>query len=146
MPIESSPNDGTEASLRKAVTLLSGESGEIVSSPNDSTEESLRKVVTLLGSGAGGTGNTAELIHSTVVGPNTDKIVTFNQSGGNGNGNEVVVSGIQNVIECPDETAGVVMSTTNGPSGTCLRNGDFNNKPSYGNVGGLQVRYTGEFW
>ena len=51
MPANS--NDGTETSLRNIVTLLSGESGEIVSSPNDSTEESLRKVVTLLGSGSG---------------------------------------------------------------------------------------------
>jgi hypothetical protein len=47
----SNSNDGTETSLRNIVTLLSGESGEIVSSSNDSTEESLRKVVTLLGSG-----------------------------------------------------------------------------------------------
>ena len=39
--------------------------------------------------------NTGELIQSTAIGPNTDKIVTFNQSGG-GNGNEIVVSGIAN--------------------------------------------------
>ena len=37
-----------------------------------------------------GIANTAELIHSTVIGPNTDKVVTFNQSGGNGNGNSEI--------------------------------------------------------
>ena len=41
-----------------------------------------------------GIANTAELIHSTVIGPNTDKVVTFNQSGDNGS--EIVVSGITN--------------------------------------------------
>ena len=36
-----------------------------------------------------------DAIYSTQVGPNTNKVVTFNQSGG-GNGNEIVVSGITN--------------------------------------------------
>ena len=54
--IVSNPNDSTEVSLRKIVTLATG-----AVNPHDSTEESLRKVVTLLGNGAGGTGNTASL-------------------------------------------------------------------------------------
>ena len=62
----------------------------IVSQPNDSTEESLRKVVTLLATGSGGSGNTENLIHTTQVGPNTDKVVTFNQSGENGNVNSEI--------------------------------------------------------
>jgi hypothetical protein len=47
--------------------------------------------------------NTAELIHSTTVGPNTGRVVTFNQSGGSGGGDNSEISamgfGVENTSE-----------------------------------------------